>query len=134
MVTLPAAHAKAAELLAAYAARERSPVEVVAELSAAVEADPHGAFWATCLERARDVERRVDVEAVDVRVLGADLVPGEQIEYAGLDRAFLAPCRLRQWRVVLWNQWLDAKVYPKPPETASSNGEATRRAAAADAI
>ena len=42
----------AAELLAAYAARERSPVEVVAELSAAVEADPHGAFWTTCLERA----------------------------------------------------------------------------------
>ena len=31
----------ATELLAAYAARERSPVEVVAELSAAIEADPH---------------------------------------------------------------------------------------------
>ena len=42
----------AAALLAAYAARERSPVEVVAALAAAVEADPHGAFWATCLERA----------------------------------------------------------------------------------
>ena len=50
--------------------------------------------------------------------LAADLVPGEQIEYAGLDRAFLAHCRLRWLRVVLWNQWLDAKVYPKPPETA----------------
>ena len=33
------------------------PVEVVAELSAAIEADPHGAFWATCLERA-DGRRR----------------------------------------------------------------------------
>jgi hypothetical protein len=42
-------------------------------------------------------------------------VPGEQIEYAGLDRAFLAHRRLRWLRVVLWNQWLDAKVYPKPP-------------------
>jgi hypothetical protein len=47
--------------------------------------------------------------------LTADLVSGEQIEYAGLDRAFLAHCRLRWLRVVLWNQWLDAKVYPKPP-------------------
>ncbi len=44
----------ARELLAAYAARERSPTEVVAELAAAIEADPHGAFWATCLERAAD--------------------------------------------------------------------------------
>jgi hypothetical protein len=51
--------------------------------------------------------------------LATDLVPGEQIEYAGLDRAFLAHRRLRWLRVVLWNQWLDAKVYPKPPETAS---------------
>ena len=42
--------------------------------------------------------------------LAADLVPREQIEYAGLDRAFLAHCRLRRWRLVLWNQWLDAKV------------------------
>jgi hypothetical protein len=50
--------------------------------------------------------------------LAADLVPREQIEYTGLDRAFLAHCQLRRWRVVLWNQWLDAKVYPKPPETA----------------
>ncbi|HET8950517.1 MAG TPA: amidase [Solirubrobacteraceae bacterium] len=50
----------AAELLAAYAARERSPVEVVAELSAAVEADPHGAFWATCLERAAEEARAAE--------------------------------------------------------------------------
>ena len=42
----------AAELLAGYRARSISPVEVVAALSAAVETDPHGAFWATCLERA----------------------------------------------------------------------------------
>jgi hypothetical protein len=34
----------------------------------------------------------------------ADLVPGEQIESAGSDRAFLAHCRLRWRRVVLWNQ------------------------------
>jgi aspartyl-tRNA(Asn)/glutamyl-tRNA(Gln) amidotransferase subunit A len=50
----------AAELLAAFAARERSPVEVVAELSAAVEADPHGAFWATCLDRAADEARTAE--------------------------------------------------------------------------
>jgi aspartyl-tRNA(Asn)/glutamyl-tRNA(Gln) amidotransferase subunit A len=50
----------AAALLAAYAARERSPVEVVAELSAAIEADPHGAFWATCLERAADEARAAE--------------------------------------------------------------------------
>jgi hypothetical protein len=29
--------------------------------------------------------------------LTADLVSGKQIEYAGLDRAFLAHCRLRRW-------------------------------------
>ena len=50
--------------------------------------------------------------------LAADLVPGEEIEYAGLDGAFLAHCRLRWLRVGLWNQWLDAKAYSKPPETA----------------
>ena len=50
----------AAELLAAYAARERSPVEVVAGLSAAIEADPHGAFWATCLERAAGEARAAE--------------------------------------------------------------------------
>jgi hypothetical protein len=42
--------------------------------------------------------------------LTTDLVSGEQSEYAGLDRAFLAHGRLRRWRVVLWNPWLDAKV------------------------
>ena len=36
--------------------------------------------------------------------LTTDLVSGEQIEYAGLDRAFWAHRRLRRWRVVLWNQ------------------------------
>jgi hypothetical protein len=30
--------------------------------------------------------------------LTADLVPGEPIEEAGLDRAFLAHCRLRRWQ------------------------------------
>jgi aspartyl-tRNA(Asn)/glutamyl-tRNA(Gln) amidotransferase subunit A len=50
----------AAELLAAYAARERSPVELVVELAAAIVADPHGAFWATCLERASDEARAAE--------------------------------------------------------------------------
>jgi hypothetical protein len=45
----------------------------------------------------------------------ADLVFGEKIEYAGLDGAFLAHCRLRRLRVSLWNQSLDAKVYLKLP-------------------
>jgi hypothetical protein len=39
----------------------------------------------------------------------------------GLDRAFLAHCRLRWLGVVLWNQWLDAKVYPKPPGLPTQN-------------
>ena len=30
--------------------------------------------------------------------LAADLVSGEDIEYAGLDGAFLAHCRLRRWQ------------------------------------
>ena len=30
--------------------------------------------------------------------LAADLVCGEDIEYAGLDGAFLAQCRLRRWQ------------------------------------
>jgi hypothetical protein len=50
--------------------------------------------------------------------LAPDLVLGEKIEYAGLDGAFLAHCRLRRWRVFLWNQWFDAKVYSKPPDSA----------------
>jgi aspartyl-tRNA(Asn)/glutamyl-tRNA(Gln) amidotransferase subunit A len=47
----------AGELLEHYRARARSPVEVVAELSAAIEADTHGAFWATCLDRAAEEAR-----------------------------------------------------------------------------
>jgi len=47
----------AAELLAGYAARELSPVEVVAELGAAIEVHPHGAFWALCSERAAEEAR-----------------------------------------------------------------------------
>ena len=50
----------AGELLAAYAAGTLSPVEAVAELSAAIEADPHGAFWATCLERAAGEARAAE--------------------------------------------------------------------------
>ena len=41
--------------------------------------------------------------------LTPDLVRGEDIEYACLDGAFLTHCRLRWWRIVLWNQWLDAQ-------------------------
>jgi aspartyl-tRNA(Asn)/glutamyl-tRNA(Gln) amidotransferase subunit A len=51
----------AGELLARYRDRSLSPVEVVAELSAAIEADPHGAFWATCLQRAADEARAAEV-------------------------------------------------------------------------
>ena len=51
----------AGELLAGYAARTLSPVEAVAELSAAIEADPHGAFWALCLERAAEEARAAEV-------------------------------------------------------------------------
>ena len=50
----------AGELLEGYAGRSLSPVELVAELSAAVEADAHGAFWATCLERAAEEARAAE--------------------------------------------------------------------------
>ena len=50
----------AGELLERYSGRSLSPVEVVAELSAAVEADPHGAFWATCPERAAEEARAAE--------------------------------------------------------------------------
>jgi aspartyl-tRNA(Asn)/glutamyl-tRNA(Gln) amidotransferase subunit A len=50
----------AGELLERYRARAQSPVEVVADLSAAIEADPHGAFWATCLERAAEEARAAE--------------------------------------------------------------------------
>ncbi|MER9587173.1 hypothetical protein, partial [Mesorhizobium sp. M0276] len=43
------------------------------------------------------------------------LVRGKKIEYAGLDGAFLAHCRLRRLQIVLWNQWHETKVYLKPP-------------------
>lgn len=46
--------------------------------------------------------------------LTTDLGLGEKIEYAALDGAFLAHCRLRRLRVCLY-QWLDAKVYLNPP-------------------
>ena len=47
----------AGELLVGYADRSLSPAEVVADLGAAIEADGHGAFWATCLERAGEEAR-----------------------------------------------------------------------------
>jgi hypothetical protein len=47
--------------------------------------------------------------------LAADLVFGEEIEYAGLDSAVLAHCRLRWWRVALVSA---PRVYPKPPAPA----------------
>ena len=50
----------AGELLAGYAARTLSPVEAVAELSAAIGADPHGAFWGLCLERAAEEARAAE--------------------------------------------------------------------------
>ena len=42
----------ARELLAGYAARTLSPVEVLADLVARIEADTTGAFWTLCAERA----------------------------------------------------------------------------------
>src|SRR6516164_8202501 len=42
--------------------------------------------------------------------LAADLVSGEEIEYAGLDGAFLTHCQLRRLQVYLWNQCLDPKI------------------------
>jgi len=50
----------AGELLGRYRDRSLSPVEAVAELSDAIEADPHGAFWATCLERAAGEARTAE--------------------------------------------------------------------------
>src|SRR3954451_2060623 len=47
--------------------------------------------------------------------LAADLVFGEEIEYAGLDSAVLAHCRLRWWRVALVSA---PRVYPNPPAPA----------------
>ena len=51
----------AGELLERYAGRSLSPVEVVAGLSAAIEADPHGVFWATCLDRAAEEAREAEL-------------------------------------------------------------------------
>jgi hypothetical protein len=48
-------------------------------------------------------------------------VLSEEIEYVGLDGAFLTHCRLRRRRVCSWNQWLDPKVNPKPPGLALTN-------------
>jgi hypothetical protein len=50
-------------------------------------------------------------------------VCGEDIEYAGLDGAFLAHCQLRRLRESLWNQSLDAKVYLKPPGSARKKSQ-----------
>ena len=50
----------AGELLAGYAARALSPVEVVADLAARIEADATGAFWTLCLERAAEEARAAE--------------------------------------------------------------------------
>ena len=47
--------------------------------------------------------------------LAADLVPGEDIEYARLGRCVLGALSAPAVAVLLWDQWLDARVYPKPP-------------------
>jgi aspartyl-tRNA(Asn)/glutamyl-tRNA(Gln) amidotransferase subunit A len=50
----------ARELLAAYAARTLSPVEVVAAAAARIEVDATGAFWTLCLERAAEEARAAE--------------------------------------------------------------------------
>jgi hypothetical protein len=42
-------------------------------------------------------------------------VPGKDLEYSGLDGAFLTHCRLRRrgWRFGF--QWLASAAYPNPP-------------------
>ena len=82
------------------------------------QASPSGLLdpVAAQVRRHQAEQRAMRIQPVRHRLqLAADLVPGENIEYAGLDGAFLTHCRLRRWRVLLWNQWLDPKVYLKPP-------------------
>ncbi len=50
----------AREMLEAYAAGTLSPVEVVADLAARIEADEHGVFWALCLDRAAEEARAAE--------------------------------------------------------------------------
>jgi hypothetical protein len=67
-------------------------------------------LFAASIERAMFTARAVRHPARRCPpLLTADLVCGEELEYAGLDRAFLAHCRLRWLRVVLRQQWLAPK-------------------------
>jgi len=50
----------ASELLAGYAARTLSPIEVHADAAARIEADVTGAFWTLCLDRAADEARAAE--------------------------------------------------------------------------
>jgi hypothetical protein len=64
--------------------------------------------------------------------LAADLVLGKNIEYTGLDGAFLAHCRLRRWRVLLENQWFDPKSTRNrralPPKNGDSSNNSNKLA------
>jgi hypothetical protein len=57
--------------------------------------------------------------------LTADLVSGEQIEYAGLDRAFLAHCRLGLAPGVLEtsSHWTDSTPEKRSPRSFGGSGE-----------
>ena len=63
--------------------------------------------------------------------LAADLVVGGEIEYAGLDGAFLI-VGLRRWRFCFWNQSLDPKASPKLPSYVSDSLNNFRRLAFMD--
>jgi aspartyl-tRNA(Asn)/glutamyl-tRNA(Gln) amidotransferase subunit A len=81
----------ATELLAAYAARERSPVEVVADLAAKIEADEHGAFWALCLDRAAEEARNAEARWADgtARPLeGVPLAVKDIFDTAGVETTY----------------------------------------------
>ena len=88
------------------------------------QASPSGLLdpVAAQVRRHQAEQRAMRIQPVRHRLqLAADLVPGENIEYAGLDGAFLTHCRLRRSWVLLWNQWLDPKVYLKPPGLTRQN-------------
>ena len=65
------------------------------------QALPSGRAHAVAVQvlRHRPEQRAMRIQPLRHRLqLAADLVPGKDIEYAGLDGAFLAHCRLRRWR------------------------------------
>ncbi len=76
---------------------------------------PSGSLDADSTQVPRDQAEHVAIVVQPLRhrfQLTADLVRSEKIEYAGLDGAFLAHCRLRRW------QDLESVVPSKIPETA----------------